>query len=295
MIIKADKRGGGWTVHKLIALILVAIILVVMIVGYFSGGLNPLFDRLDSYRAAAMGNLESATDKLKDTDSTCGDWGDADNANGISNEAQFRVCPGYCELKTDEETTYKFSVDDEKILKNKVDNTSLLGFDEDEKAKWNDVYKNGLTNTGLKKLSKNEYSDYLLEEISASHIKFGDQVGSTKIYHENIRFSSIEYMSEKESDEIHKNLIHYTYSYNVEYIESGTNDLYTINLEKKIPQIKINGHHEPDTRFIVRYIYKENTKELSINYKNKPWLDKSCSLNDLIELRNVHNYFLKKC
>ncbi|MAG39660.1 hypothetical protein CMI41_01700 [Candidatus Pacearchaeota archaeon] len=119
-----NKVGGGWTVHKLIAIILAVLVMVLIVVGAIGGGLDPMFERLEGYYDNVKAKLGLSINQTSVDIGGCGPSEDTtiqhiEEVEEIEEEAQdeiptsqtsfmeFRICEGYCEIK-DDDTVYKF-------------------------------------------------------------------------------------------------------------------------------------------------------------------------------------------
>ena len=135
-----NKNGGGWTVNKLIMIILFVLILVILIAGGISGGLTPLFEKLGNSSENVLEKLKGVQDSRSEFSKDCLDWKDAIE---ISPEAQFRFCNGHCEIKlkeTDEESLDKgtFKYDNGKLYdESSRDISELTKYDQQIILEWN--------------------------------------------------------------------------------------------------------------------------------------------------------------
>jgi hypothetical protein len=131
------KQGGGWTVHKLIAMILAVLVLVLVTVGYTSGGLSPMFERLGAYYDSALANLGFSRDRAISYDGECF-GGNEITDNAELNGAEFKICSGYCEIEKDGQV-YVYDANSKEILVGGVKAEDLIDFNYADKKLWDGV------------------------------------------------------------------------------------------------------------------------------------------------------------
>ena len=133
-----DKRGGGWTVHKLITLIMLVLVLAIIVGGAITGGLNPMFKRLREKFDNVLAKFGLGEDNQKQ-EGGCFPW---EPAEGFGSDIEKRVCRGYCEMK-DGEINYTYFIGTGGFEKNGEDIIHLLDYDErldyDEKKLYDSV------------------------------------------------------------------------------------------------------------------------------------------------------------
>ena len=142
-----QKKQAAISINKVIYMALGAVLLIIIISGTISGGLNPLFKNIGARMDNALAKLGIWTDETETPKSNdgCQAWEDAEE---ISSEAKFRFCTSYCELEYD--NLYTLDRQQGKFLKGTQEVSSLLSYNADIKNKWNGIHsmKNFITPEG---------------------------------------------------------------------------------------------------------------------------------------------------
>jgi hypothetical protein len=120
-----DKCGSGWTVHKLITIILLILILAIVVAGVITGGLNPMIERLGEKYDNVLAKFGIGENKTI-VDENCFPW---ENNGEVPSGMEGRICRGYCEFK-DGEKNYTYHIETGEFKKNGKDIRDLLEYNE---------------------------------------------------------------------------------------------------------------------------------------------------------------------
>ena len=179
-----DKCGSGWTVHKLITIILLILILAIVVAGVITGGLNPMIERLGEKYDNVLAKFGIGENKTI-VDENCFPW---EKAEGLSLNIERRICRGYCELK-DDKTNYSYYIESGEFKKNEYDLNPLMNFDEKIKNLWNLAE----SNKGISVYPQSTIIDRKEEIVEGEILPSGRWSLATKeSYDLRIEFSSIE-------------------------------------------------------------------------------------------------------
>ncbi len=247
-----DRRGGGWSTNKLVMFILFAVILVLIVVGAIGGGLNPLIDELKEEFGNAMVKIGLASKRVAHDSKTCEDWDD------IVGLGKFRICEGYCEIRTDDSNRYTSTPgENPRIQQNGVDVTELKDFDEEMKKRVERVFSSDI------------YSAKLDEDLDLAR----------EIYQETYNRHK---KSQKISVYVGQGLI------SIDIIEEN----YDVRSSSSAKNV-IYSSDDAMRKYLLDPL--KDDASIEVSGENNMWLRLEYLLEELQEIKDAYEYFEKEC